>query len=129
MLKKTLILLTILTFTTLPTDLFANESVSNIADKWFTSFSLKISKKYNTNQEITYFKTFSSRINTLLATKELNDSQQKLINDLAKLANEKVFRLKQTKQESIKKYLLHNNELIKDFKHLSYNDDHIFLDD
>jgi len=127
MLKK-IILTILLTVLLTPSSIYASNDVSSLASNWFTKFSTKISYKYSTSKEISYFKWFSTQLNNLLAVKKFNDVQIKLIDDLIKLSNERVFKIKRTNEEKSEKIILKTNNLLSDFKYFSYNDERIFLE-
>lgn len=126
MIKKIIIFIIWISFL-LPTSLYAND-VGNLAKSWFSDFSLKISKKYTNDKEIAYFEAFNEKLNELLATKDFNEMQQDLIGDLIKLANERVFKLSRQKEETKEKIIIKTNDLVKDFKNISYNKENIFLE-
>ncbi len=127
MIKK-LILLLLITFISVPNFTYANEKVSDLANNWFTKFSIKISNKYNNEKEILYFKTLTKRLNDLLATRKFNENQIKLINDLIKLSNEYVFKKILYREENSNKQILNNSSLLNDFKYKSFNKNNIFLE-
>lgn len=127
MIKKIIIFITII-FITLPTSTHANEEVGNFANNWFKTFSTKIDTKYNTQNEILYFKELSKRLNLLLVTRHLNTAQIKLVNDLTKLSNEYIFNKQKYLKEESNIITIQENPLINNFKNKSFNDDHIFLE-
>ncbi|MFC1797731.1 hypothetical protein ACFLY2_00670 [Patescibacteria group bacterium] len=122
MIKK--ILVTIILIIALPTSLFANNEVGNAAQNWFTTFSKKISIKYSSKKEILYFESFSRKLDELMIRKEFNEPQTNLI----KLSNEKIFTLKKSDLENSSKIILNTNKLLNDFNYISYNPNHIFLE-
>ena len=111
-----------------PTNIHANEEVWSVAKNWFSTFSQKISKKYSNNKELIYFKWFSDKLDLLLATKNFTEVQINLINDLIKLSNEHVNKLEISDNESSVKIILNTNNIVKKFDKISYNEDHIFLE-
>ena len=128
MLRKiifSLILITSLSFTS---PIYANEEVWSLAKTWFSNYAKKIDKKYSDTKEIIFLKWFSNKLSDLLSKNNFNSSQIKLINDLAKLANERVFKKQRTIAEKSAKLILKTNSLLKDFKKFSYNPEHIFLE-
>lgn len=127
MVKKFLITIILLTTLTL-SNAYANDEVSVLAQNWFTTFSKKIHSKYTTWSEITYFEWFSDKLSDLLAQKSFNTNQINLINDLIKLSNEYLFNIDINEKEKSNKLILNSNDLLKDFKHFSYNSEHIFLE-
>jgi predicted enzyme involved in methoxymalonyl-ACP biosynthesis len=127
MFKKLLLIFLLLI---LPTStLYANEEVGSIAKNWFNTFSKKISDKYSTEKEILYFEAFSDKLNELLVTKNFNEAQINLVNDLIKLSNEFVFKQKRFDEENVNKIILKTNSLLSNFKYFSYNKENIFLED
>jgi predicted enzyme involved in methoxymalonyl-ACP biosynthesis len=127
MYKKIILFITLITFL-IPTSLHADNEVSSLAQNWFTTFSNKIKIKYSSEKEILYFESFSKRLEDLLATRDFNEVQIDLVEDLIKLSNEFVFTHKRYKEEIGTKIILKSNPILKDFRFFSYNKEHIFLD-
>ena len=127
MIKKIILFISLLAIT-LPTSLYANVEVSDLAKNWFTTFSAKIDAKYSTDKEIQYFKALSKRLDTLLITRNFNEEQTKLVNDLIKLSNEYVFKKIKYTKESSNILKIQRNSLINSFKNKSYNKEWIFLE-
>lgn len=125
---KKLILSLLITIFLIPTSIYANDEVSSLASNWFTTFSKKISYKYTQDKEVLYFEWFSTKLEDLLATKDFNEAQINLVNDLIKLSNERVFKIKRSLEENSAKIILRTNSLLSDFKYFSYNNEHIFLE-
>jgi hypothetical protein len=101
---------------------------NTVAKKWFDSYSKKISIKYNIKNEIIYFEWFSDKLNDILAKNKFKSEQLNLVKDLIKLSNEYIFNLELTEKERNSKDKLKSNQLVKDFKYISYNEDNIFLE-
>jgi hypothetical protein len=127
MIKKILIFITII-FISLPTFTHANEEVGDLAKNWFTTFSYKISSKYDINKEILYFEAFSSKLDSLLITKEFNEAQIKLINDLILLSNEYVSKQYLYLNQNENLITIQKSALVNKFKLKSYNKENIFLE-
>jgi len=127
MIKKILIFITLI-FISLPNFTYANEKVSNLAKNWFTTFSHKISLKYDTDKEILYFKTLSSRLDKLLTLKKFNDTQIKLINDLILLSNEYVSKQYLYLKQNKNLITIQKSQLVNKFKLKSLNKENIFLE-
>ena len=89
---KILIKILLLTFFLIPISTNATD-INPIAEKWFKTFSAKIITKYNTDNEIKYFKWFSEKLNKLKITKKLTSAQTWLVNDLITLSNELLFNI------------------------------------
>ena len=128
MLKKILLLITLLILIIPTSTLHASDEVGIIASNWFTKFSLNISKKYSDTNEIKYFELFNIKLNQLLLKKSFTTTQITLINDIIKLANERVFNLSKYNNELETKNILKSNKLISDFKYISYNPENIFIE-
>ena len=126
MVKK--ILISFILFISLVPLSYADNWTNAVAIKWFNTYSKKISSKYNIDNEITFFESFSDKLNDLLAKNKFNSAQINLVKDLIKLSNEYVFNLKLNELEKDYKTKLNSISLIKDFKHISYNADNIFLE-
>ncbi|MDD2870728.1 MAG: hypothetical protein PHS49_01960 [Candidatus Gracilibacteria bacterium] len=125
---KNIFITILLLFTFFSSTTFADTSVSTIAQNWFNSYSKKIAIKYSDENEIIFFKGFNDKLNDLLAKKRFNDIQINLINDLIKLSNEYVFNLELKNKEKLSREKIKSINVIQDFKYLSYNPDHIFLE-
>lgn len=106
----------------------ADDGVSSAAQKWFTNYSKKISAKNTNQKDILFFEWFTDNLNELLAKKKLTEVQINLIYDLIKLSNEHIFDIKLEENESLAKSKLNNNDLLSDFKHISYNPENMFLE-
>jgi len=127
MIKKLIITL-LLAIILIPTSLHANNDISSLVNNWFVKFSQKISYRYSDSQEIAYFEKFSTKLNYLLATKNFNEAQIKIVDDVIKLSNERVFKIKRKNEESQVKNKLNTNDLLSDFKYFLYNPEKIFLE-
>lgn len=112
-----------------PTSLFANEQVGTLAKDWFTNFSNTINKKYSEQNQVSYYKNLSEKLEELVTKKSLNEKQVTLIQDLIKLSNERVFFIERNIEETPIKNFFNSNTLVNNFKYISYNKENIFLDD
>ena len=128
MLKRILLVITLFAATIPTSSLYASDEVGIVAKKWFTSFSYKVDLKYSDNKEITYFEWFNNKLGELLTQRKFTTNQIELINDLIKLSNERIFKLNRKNIESNSKNTLDSNGLVKDFRYISYNPEHIFLE-
>ena len=125
---KILIKILLLTFFLAPISANAAD-INPVAEKWFKTFSTKIITKYNTDNEIKYFKWFSEKLNKLKITKKLTSAQTWLVNDLITLSNELLFKITLENKEKNNKKTISNLNYLKNFKYKSYNDEHLFIKD
>lgn len=124
MIKKILLIILIISINTT----YWYEDINPISKKWFNGFSQKIDKKYNDKSEILYFKKFNSKLNELILDKKFNVQQIKIIKDIIILSNEYIFNKKNNQSEKYNKNILNNNILLNWFKYISYNPEHIFIE-
>jgi len=127
MIKKILIT-SILLISIIYSPVYADNEISITTKNWFNNYSEKISNKLSIDKEISFFNWFNEKLNQLLINKKYNQAQLGLINDLIKLSNDYTFNLELSEKEKNNKLILQTNNLVKKFKYLSYNPDHIFLE-
>ncbi len=127
MIKKILLLLIILVNLTV-NFVYAENTINNETKKWFNNYSKTITSKYSTKEQILFYEGLGEKLNEILERKKLNDSQIKVLNDLNKLINEKRFYIELIEKEKNNKQILQSNNLSKDFNFLSYNKEHIFIE-
>ncbi len=104
-------------------------NINPLAENWFKTFSAKIQTKYNTDEEISYFKWFNEKLEELKIKKNLNESQTNLVNDLIILSNELIFETQLNEEENENKRILDRYSFLNNFRYKSLNKNHIFLKD
>lgn len=106
-----------------------NASYSDINDKtikvyeWFYN---KIKNKYKNDDWLTYIKSLKVAFNNIKSKKTLNKESYKLITDLQKLNEEKIFNLELEKYKKLNEVKIKNQELLNIYKNKSYNNELIF---
>ncbi len=65
--------------------------IDSKTEKAYNSFIKKVEKKYIKEAEITFLESLSDKLEYILSNRKLTKKQEKLVNDLIKLNNEKIF--------------------------------------
>jgi hypothetical protein len=110
---------------------WANASFSQIdtsVTKLYVNFYDKVEKKYRNDKWLSFLYELNNAIDKISNSNRLNNSNHKLIFDLQKLNNEKIFNLEFEKLETENKKNLENYSILNNFKNKIYNKDLIFLE-
>jgi len=92
----------------------------------YTKFYSKTKEKYKLDNWLEFLYALEKVINSLSLDWKINKNNEKIISDLQKLNNEKIFDLELELLEKESKQKLTGNNLIKDYKIVSYNPNTIF---
>lgn len=107
---------------------FAWNDISSTVENWFNSYAEKTTKNYDISKKITFFEKFSNSVENILVTKNFTTNQKKIVWDIIKLSNDRIFNLTLINKEKDNKIIIKSNKLINWFKNISYNKDHIFYE-
>lgn len=125
------IIKTILLFFVFLTPFWVNASFSQIDSnvaKLYINFYDKVEKKYKNDKWLSFLYELNNAIDAIGNSNKLNNSNHKLIFDLQKLNNEKIFNLEFEKTENENKIKLDSFNVLNNFKNKFYNKDLIFIE-
>ncbi len=108
--------------------LASNLQTPNI-DKVYWTFLTKLEKKYSKNKQVDFLNLLNKKLISIKETRSLNVNQNKLIDDLYKLTNERLFEIYYNSKKTSYLLNLNQNNLSSLFKNKANNYDYIFLED
>lgn len=112
-----------------PFTVFSENNINSKLQKTYTKFYTSVSKKYKYDKWLAYLKKLNRSIIKIKKSSKVNSKNFKLINDLHKLNNEKIFFLELNKKEINNKIKINWTSLLNDYKHFFYNNEWIVKED
>ncbi|MDD2907306.1 MAG: transglutaminase-like domain-containing protein [Candidatus Gracilibacteria bacterium] len=103
--------------------------IDNVTRQLYTKFYSQIKAKYKSDDGFAYINLLDKSLDSISSGGKINSKNAKIIFDLQKLNNEKIFDLELEKKEKNNKILLQTNPLLSDFKTFYYNPDALILED
>lgn len=117
-------ILIILFFTSIPLSSFwSYNDIDTNVKTIYTKFYTQIKNKYKSDNWLSYLYLLDKSLTSVNNSWKLNKNNEKIISDLQKLNNEKIFLLELENKEKINKLKIKNNELLEDYKLFFYNPD------
>lgn len=122
---KIIKILLLFVFIISPISAFWNNDIDVNIQKTYIKFYKKVSDKYKYDKGLSYLYKLDNSLNKVNESWKLTSKNNKIVSDLHKLNNEKIFSIELSNKELENKLLINNNWLLKDYKLKFYNEDAI----